>query len=66
MHVGSAEPVALLGTGAPLWDLLDEPRTTGELARLLARDYGTSDGRILADIAPVLEELAARRLIVAL
>lgn len=58
------ELVSLTGTGVVLWDLLAEPTDEGELCRTLASVYGADPGIVATDIAPVLEDLAARRLVV--
>jgi hypothetical protein len=57
------ELVSLTGTGVVLWDLLAEPTDADELCRTLASVYGADPRIVATDIAPVLEDLTARRLI---
>ncbi len=52
--------LALVGTGADLWQLLSEPLTVDQAARQLAEVYDRSPGAIAPDIAPVLDDLAIR------
>lgn len=51
---GDAEPHALTGTAALLWDALGEPVTVDDLATDLAAAFGTDPGTVAADIAPLL------------
>jgi hypothetical protein len=51
---GDAEPHALTGTAAVLWDALVEPVTADDLAADLAVAFGTDPATVAADIAPLL------------
>jgi coenzyme PQQ synthesis protein D (PqqD) len=55
--------VRLNGSGGALWRSLDEPRTAGELARVLAEDAGIDETRALADVSAFLTALAERELV---
>lgn len=52
-----AGPQTLTGTGRVLWRALAEPVRADDLATDLAREFGVDRATIVADIAPVLEEL---------
>lgn len=59
------EPLTTNLTGAALWDVLAEPHTVDEAARILAGTFGADPARVVRDIAPVIAELAERGLLVA-
>lgn len=50
----------LAGTGAAVWELLDEPRTAAALAAALEAAYEAEPGSIERDVRALLEDLAAR------
>jgi type IV secretory pathway TrbD component len=50
----------LPGTAASVWTLLEKSATLPELSDELARTYGTPVERIVADVAPLLDELVRR------
>lgn len=52
-------PLALTGSGAALWELLETPSTLEELAVELARRFAADPDEVTRDIAPVLLQLAA-------
>ena len=56
---GDAGPQTLSGTAPFLWHALQQPLTDLALASELARRFGVEPDRVLADIAPVLDELTA-------
>lgn len=58
------EPITTNVTGAALWDVLAEPRTLDEAAGLLAEAFGAEVREVAADIGPVIDDLAARGLLV--
>ena len=58
LPTAGADVLALVGTGADLWQLLSEPLTVDETARRLAEVYDGSPAAIMRDIAPVLDDLA--------
>ena len=51
---GDAEPHALTGTAAVLWDALAEPVSPDDLVVDLAAAFGTDPATVAADIAPLL------------
>jgi hypothetical protein len=55
---GDALPVALHGTGVALWEAFDSPRTTREIAVLLAGTFDAPVDVVEADVSPVLSRLA--------
>jgi hypothetical protein len=57
--VGAEEPVTMPGTGAVVWDLLEEPATLAELVDTLADVYGEDAATIEHDVAALLEQLRA-------
>jgi hypothetical protein len=57
------ELISMTGTGRDLWDCLAVPRTVADIASELAARYDVAPDRVLADIAPVLEELVGRGVI---
>jgi hypothetical protein len=60
---GATEPVTLAGTGPEVWDLLQRPRSLGELAAELAARHGTDPEIVARDVMPVLEHLGVLGLI---
>jgi hypothetical protein len=56
---GADEPVTLPGTGAAVWDLLEEPATLGQLVETLSEVYGGQPSTIAHDVAALLDELEA-------
>jgi hypothetical protein len=60
---GDGPPTVLEGTGEELWDLLDRPRTLGELAGELA-DRHRADPEVVAnDLRAALDDLRDRGLV---
>jgi len=58
MPVGAEEPVTLPGTGAAVWDLLEEPATLAELVAILADAYDDADpAAVDHDVRALLAEL---------
>jgi hypothetical protein len=57
------EPLVLEGSGGEAWELLDEPRTQGELVRILASRYGADPEIVEHDLEPFLLELEHRGLV---
>jgi hypothetical protein len=55
--------VTVTGAGSLLWDLLEEPRSVEQLGLLLADTFAAEPEHIARDIAPVVEDLAARRVL---
>jgi hypothetical protein len=55
--------VALEGSGAALWDRLEQPATPAELADALAARYDAPVEVVADDIAPVLDDLVAKRIL---
>jgi hypothetical protein len=51
------EPVTLPGTGAVVWDLLEEPTTLAELVETLTALYGEAPSVVEHDVATLLAEL---------
>lgn len=54
---GADEPLTLAGTGAALWDLLEEPASTDELVVALADGYGVELATVEVDLVPALAKL---------
>jgi hypothetical protein len=57
--------VTLSGSGASVWQLLDDARTIPEIADDLASVYDVEPSQIATDIEPLLAELAASGFVVA-
>jgi Coenzyme PQQ synthesis protein D (PqqD) len=57
------EPVTLAGTGPEVWDLLQTPHTSAELAAKLSARHGADPDVVAADVAPAVGQLAALGLI---
>lgn len=53
------EPVTLPGTGAVVWDLLEEPATLPDLVATLHDVYGEDPATIEHDVTALLERLEA-------
>jgi hypothetical protein len=47
----------LAGTGAVVWELLDEPRTVAEVVGVLAELYGMAEGDIDGDVGELVSAL---------
>ncbi len=56
---GDSGPQTLSGSAPALWHALEQPHTDLALAADLAFQFGIEAHRVLADIAPVLDELTA-------
>ncbi|MEM7142984.1 MAG: PqqD family protein [Actinomycetota bacterium] len=61
---GAHEVVKLAGTGAAVWAELDAPITFGSLCDALAESHDASADRIAVDLAPVIADLAEKRVVV--
>jgi hypothetical protein len=57
LPVGADEPVTLPGTGAIVWDLLEEPATLPELVATLAEAYEEDPAVVEHDVVALLTEL---------
>ena len=55
--------VALLGTGADLWDALDRPTSLTEVVDDLATRYGADPDVVAADTREALQALVAQGLV---
>jgi hypothetical protein len=63
LPVSDRDVVALNGAAAELWRLLAEPLTVDQAARRLADIYDVAPDVVARDIAPVLDDLATRRVL---
>jgi dTDP-4-amino-4,6-dideoxygalactose transaminase len=52
------DPIVLHGTGVALWQALDRPRNTEDLAACLAAEFRSDPVSVRSDIEPVLARLA--------
>ena len=57
LPVGAEEPMTLPGTGASVWDLLEEPASLAELVAILADAYEEAPAVIEHDVRALLAEL---------
>jgi hypothetical protein len=57
--VDAEEPLTLPGTGAAVWNLLDEPATVAELGAILADAYAEDPAVVEHDVRVLLTELEA-------
>jgi coenzyme PQQ synthesis protein D (PqqD) len=57
LPVGVDEPLTLPGTGASVWDLLEEPASLAELVAILADAYEEAPAVIEHDVRALLAEL---------
>jgi hypothetical protein len=57
LPVGASEPVTLPGTGAAVWDLLEEPATLDELVAALTEVFVADRDTIARDVGDLLAEL---------
>jgi dTDP-4-amino-4,6-dideoxygalactose transaminase len=53
------DPIVLHGTGVALWEALDRPRNTEDLAACLAAEFLSDPVSVRSDIEPVLARLAS-------
>ena len=65
MAVGPHERavVSLSGSALVLWELLEEPIDLHEAAGLMAEFYGVATDEVVAALAPVLDDLAVRKIV---
>ena len=49
--------------GARIWDLCDGTRSLAEITRLICSEYDADEATVAADLAELLEELAAAQLL---
>jgi coenzyme PQQ synthesis protein D (PqqD) len=54
----AAEPIALRGSAADIWDLLAEPMTSEDLIAVLAAAHGVSELSVAADVDGALVSLS--------
>jgi hypothetical protein len=58
LPVGADEPVTLPGTGALVWDLLEEPASLAVIVATLTEVYADADATVVEhDVATLLAEL---------
>ena len=57
LPIDADEPVTLPGTGASVWDLLDEPATVDQLVVVLAEAYDADPATVEHDVRALLGEL---------
>lgn len=57
MHAQSGRFVGLNETATRIWQLLETPRTLGELGASLAREYATTPEQAVADMTPLTLQL---------
>lgn len=50
--------------GTRIWDLVQVPRTLGEVSTTLATEYDVSAGQALADLVTLVSDLQARGLLI--
>lgn len=55
--------LGLEGVGARIWELLDEPRTLGELVNTLGAEYDVEEHTLLSDLRGFIVELEEKRLV---
>ena len=65
LPTGAEPPLILTGSGALLWDLVAASVTLVETSAVLAERHGKDPAVVSADVAPVLEELVRRGVLVA-
>jgi dTDP-4-amino-4,6-dideoxygalactose transaminase len=53
------DPIVLRGTGVALWQALDRPQNTEELANRLAAEFHADPAAVRSDIEPVIARLGA-------
>lgn len=58
LPAGTDEPVAIAGTGAAVWDLLEEPGTLDEIVEALLERYEADAAVVSHDVVELLERLA--------
>lgn len=61
---GADDPVLLSGSGAAVWQLLAEPLQEEDVIETLARACAVEATVVAADLRPLLDEMAARELVV--
>jgi hypothetical protein len=59
------ELYTLNATGRAVWSRLDGVKTLGEIAADLTKEYDSTAGEIEADVVGLVEELARRRMVIA-
>jgi hypothetical protein len=57
LPVGADDPLTMPGTGAAVWDLLEEPASLAELVVILAEAFDADPAVVEHDVATLLAEL---------
>lgn len=63
LGLDQSDPIELSGSGADLWDLLDEPTTASAACAILSAGAETDRAMVIADIERVLRDLEERGLV---
>ena len=60
LPANTAQPIALLGPAANMWEMLAEPLTAAELVNALADHYGVEPDHVTSEIRATLDGLVRR------
>ena len=63
LHLGTGQYHTLNPVGTRIWELLESPRTQGELERELAGEFAVEADALAQDIQTFLSELQERNLV---
>ncbi|PQZ87772.1 PqqD family protein [Arthrobacter sp. MYb227] len=64
LHLDATQPIVLTGTGAAIWEALDQAETIRSISALLADAYEVDPAMIQPQIMDFLEQLATQSLII--
>lgn len=57
MHLESGEFFSLRGTAAEIWLLIDNERSSSDIAAILAEQHGAPESSVAADVQEFLDQL---------
>jgi len=63
LNVSSGEYFGLNELGARIWNLIQEPRTVGELFEIVLGEYEVTPDQLERDLSSLFEEMATKELI---
>lgn len=65
IHLGTGNYYSLGGSGAEIWELLEQDSSPAEIAEEMGRRHGESDHAVAPTVRSLLQELVAEGLLVA-
>jgi hypothetical protein len=63
MSIEQGSYFGLKNTSRRIWELLEQPKSVGELLALLTLEYSAPQDQILADVGPFLKKMSDKGLV---